>query len=247
MRQLAVCVVLLVGCNKEAADTTAKQPSAATESAESAPAATTSPGRAAAAPMPSDPTAPCVVNVKVSPDKITLDGAITAELVRTSGTVPPLAELAKVAGRCSAQITATPDVAYQDLVTVLDNVKKQGITRVALGDGKSSPDSAETTTEDHGNGTATVHFNRSAANPDVKNAPVIILTAQDVTIGGKLVGKVGDPKLAEKIEKALPAKPPVATVIVQADASVLSTTVHAAITAAQHAGYTDVLFAAKKP
>lgn len=243
MRRLAVCVVALVACKKEPAETTAKEPApapVATTPAEPTPAA---PRR----PAPADPVQPCVVDVRVAADKITLDGAVTAELARTGGAVPPLAELAKVAGKCTAQISATPDVGYQDLVTVLDNVKKQGIVNIALGDGKTSPDSVVTTTEGHRDGTATVHFNRPAANPDVKNAPVIVLTASDVTIGGKLVGKVGDPKLVEKIEKALPAKPAVPTLILQADASVRSTTVHAAITAAQHVGYTEVLFATKQP
>jgi biopolymer transport protein ExbD len=171
--------------------------------------------------------------------------------------------LLPVVGKCaSASLWAEDAVAYQDVIATMDSLIKIGLVDVGLGPpgddstpsprpAKPPPDKDVKSTWTTGpDGRPQIELELTRQKPLDKRsrlaeAPVIIATKTEVTIAGKLVGKVDDAGLDAAITGALPADPKDGLAILQADASLRFSTIRRAVKGAKAAGYDNLLFAVK--
>jgi biopolymer transport protein ExbD len=170
----------------------------------------------------------------------------------------------------STEIAATPGVAYQDVITVMDHAIKAGLTEVALDDPRSlAVQFADTTAKEKAAPHCTAKPASTAAGavapssskpgatltvaptpkPDLAKAPVVIVTTTEVTLDGASFGAVkalarGKGAIAPLVA-ALKARSAKGPLILQADASTDAAVINRVILSAHQADFDDVLFAVK--
>jgi biopolymer transport protein ExbD len=218
---LAIAIVLL-GCKSE-------KPAPAAEPVAVAPS-----GSAAA--VKAAPPADCQLRITVAADKIAWDGALTGSTPWKAGDKPELTALAARPG-CRAQVSADDAVKYQDVIAVMDNLVKLGITDLALVGSKLPMQAA-------GSGSPT-HVGALPDKATLQNAPLIVVTKTQVLLKDKVIGTPSDADLQAKLVAALPPKPSDPTAILQADKDTSSVTIMRVVDAASQTGYTNLLFAVK--
>lgn len=226
---IVACVVLGVGC-KQGAKAGAGSGSGSGWAAGSGSASASGSGS-------------CVIVVQIKPGTITYDGGgIAGNVDRKPGEAPNLDVLKPFAGKCAAFVTADPSLQYQDVVTVIDTLVKDGIVDVSLGKAGDPPPARDRPVHpDHATDVTTVW----KLAPAAKTTPVLIVSKTQVLLEGKEIAEPGDGALQDEIAAALPANPKDPALILQADAATPAATLDRVIAAASQRGYTNVLFAVK--
>jgi biopolymer transport protein ExbD len=130
-------------------------------------------------------------------------------------------------------MTAADDLTYQQVIDVMDQLIKHGVKDVGLSSGADSTDSTAAPPRPDG------------IPPDVKNAPIIVLSMKEVQVNGKVVAEIADGDFSALLTAALPPNPTDPTVVIQADKALDYRAVRIAIETADKAGYDNVLFAVK--
>jgi biopolymer transport protein ExbD len=181
----------------------------------------------------------CVITVAIRTGTITYEGGgIAGNVDRKPGEAPNLDVLKRFAGKCSAFVTADPTLQYQDVITVMDTLVKDGIVDVSLGKPGDPPSTDAVKHTDLGSG-AIKTIDR------VKTTPILIVTKTEVMFQGKEIAKLADPALEQEVSVELPANPKDPALILQADAQTPAGTINRLITVAKDRGYTELLFAVK--
>ncbi|HEU4733985.1 MAG TPA: hypothetical protein VFT22_39105 [Kofleriaceae bacterium] len=170
----------------------------------------------------------------------------------------------------AVEIAGMPGVAYQDVTRAFDVAVKVGLTDPGLtlpGElairfsdrarrslprhcdvpgsgppGTSTLAGIDRFSEPEGHG-------RPAIAKSASGAPVIIVTRQDVSLGGARIASVAEVAagtgLLASLTQALPPRPTDPTIILQADRDTDMTVINRVVQTASHAGYTAMLFAVK--
>jgi len=260
MKYLAIAITL-IACSKK--DTPAPDPKPVDPVAAAPKPPEPKPEPVMPDPNKPAPAAACTVQIKVTSDKITYDGGgVKGEIPFKSGATIDMAPLKPAVGKCDANIWADDDIAYQDVIAVMDSTVHVGIVNIGLGSPTDKPVknakpsdvppatppagwTMTTTKTPDGKLQITGKFDPSVKDDLLKNTPLIIISKKDVTVFGKSVGKPADPNLDSEIVGALPPNPKNPTVILQADRELPFSTIAAAVKAASTGGYDNVLFAVK--
>jgi biopolymer transport protein ExbD len=184
-------------------------------------------------------SAACVITVAIRTTSITYEGGgIAGNVDRKPGEAPNLDVLKQFAGKCSAFVTAEPTLQYQDVITVMDTLVKDGIVDVSLGKPGDTPPTDPVKHPDLGSGAI-----KSVGR--LETSPVLIVTKTQVMFQGKAIAKLDDAALEQDVGVALPASPKDPALILQADAQTSAALINRIITIAKDRGYTELLFAVK--
>jgi biopolymer transport protein ExbD len=179
------------------------------------------------------------VTVAINLGSITYDGGgIAGNVDRKPNETPNLDMLKPLAPRCSAYVTADPGLAYQDVISVIDTLRLDGFTTIALGKAGDPP-------------SPTDHTHSATPPSDVTSAVLhdalaVSVSKTQVLVRGKVVANLDDPSLDAKLAAALPASPKDPTLIVAADAHTPVRTLDHLLAVAKLQGYTNPQFAVTK-
>jgi biopolymer transport protein ExbD len=178
------------------------------------------------------------VTVAINLGSITYDGGgIAGNVDRKTNEAPNLDMLKPLAATCSAYVTADPGLAYQDVITVIDTLRLDGFTAIALGKAGDPP------TTDHTHSATPPSDVTSAVLHD---ALAVSVSKTQVLVRGKVIANLDDPALDAKLAAALPASPKDPTLIVAADAHTPVRTLDHVLAVAKLQGYTNPQFAVTK-
>ncbi|HET9987180.1 MAG TPA: hypothetical protein VFQ65_01640 [Kofleriaceae bacterium] len=257
---IVVCVLGVVGCKQGGKEPATGSAGSASTGSASAGSSTVGSGGSATA----GSAAGCVITVAIKPGSITYDGGgIAGNVDRKPGEAPNLDVLKPLAAKCSAFVIADPTLLYQDVITVMDTLVKDGIVNVSLGKPGDKPPAggdrpkradlppdlitSEWKTDASGKLVLEGAIKpQPAVKARLRDVPVVVVTKTQVMFHGEEVAKPDDTALDTKVAAVLPANPKDPTLILQADAQTPAATINGIIAAANNQGYTELLFAVKK-
>lgn len=188
-------------------------------------------------------SAPCEeLQLELARERITTHRGAEVEMIARPGGKTDAdalrAHLEALASRCTgeARVTAAAELAYQDVIEVMDVAVAAGFRQIGF-DVPESP--AQEPAEPR----------PASTRDDLQRAPAIVVTRQAVLIGGKEIARISadvtEPVAAAlaKARAADPELPPLA--VLQADASTPVRTLQQVIGGCRRAGFDDVAFAIK--
>lgn len=154
------------------------------------------------------------------------------------------------AARCKGELVIAPadDVAYADVITVMDFATKHGFQPIGL----DTPGAAAPATPGAAPGAAPPAIPAGGRQPGsdaLQKGVVAVVTPTAITIGGKAIDPAAadlEAQVVAACQAALVAGATPGLFILQADAKTPARTVKSIIAAAKRAGLNDVLFAVKK-